>query len=242
MISSPSRSCVIGLALFVWLGVPPIEAIGQVDYEAVRGDRRLQAVRTAAPITLDGALDEAAWRDAPVATGFLQSEPNEGEPASEQTEVRVLYDDANLYIGMFAHDSSPGDIIVSELKKDFDPGANDAFEVILDTFHDERNGYRFATNALGAKWDAQMVNEGRDINSNWDGIWSVQTRIVKTGWYAEIMIPFRTLRFAGADPQTWGLNFLTASRRACFSTRCCITTPTRGSGARTSASTSSTAR
>ncbi|PYQ99173.1 MAG: hypothetical protein DMF96_08070 [Acidobacteria bacterium] len=172
----------------------------------------------------------------------MQSEPNEGEPASEQTEVRVLYDDANLFIGMFAHDSSPGDIIVSELRKDFDPGANDAFEVILDTFHDERNGYRFATNALGAKWDAQMVNEGRDINSNWDGIWSVQTRIVKTGWYAEIMIPFRTLRFADADPQTWGLNFLTASRRACFSTRCCITTPTRGSGARTSASTSSTAR
>ena len=221
---------------------PPIEAIGQVDYEAVRGDRRLQAVRTAGPITLDGALDEAAWRDAPVATGFLQSEPNEGEPASEQTEVRVLYDDANLFIGMFAHDSSPGDIIVSELRKDFDPGANDAFEVILDTFHDERNGYRFATNALGAKWDAQMVNEGRDINSNWDGIWSVQTRIVKTGWYAEIMIPFRTLRFADADPQTWGLNFLTASRRACFSTRCCNTTPTRGSGARTSASTQSTAR
>src|SRR6266849_2815112 len=213
MISSTSRFHVTGLALLVWLGVPPIDATGQVDYETVRGDRRLRAVRTAAPITLDGVLDEAAWRDAPVATGFLQSEPNEGEPASEQTEVRVLYDDANLYIGMFAHDSSPGDIIVSDLKKDFDPIANDAFEVILDTFHDERNGYRFATNAMGAKWDAQMVNEGRDINSNWDGIWSVQTRIVKTGWYAEIMIPFRTLRFADADAQIWGINFLRRVRR-----------------------------
>ena len=90
MISFPLRFRVIGLALLVWLGIPPLEAIGQVDYESVRRDRRLQAVKTATPITLDGALDEAAWRDAPVATGFLQSEPNEGEPASEQTEVRVL--------------------------------------------------------------------------------------------------------------------------------------------------------
>jgi hypothetical protein len=96
MISSPSRLRVIGPALLVWLAVPPIDAIGQMDYAAVRRDRHLEAVKTAGPITLDGALDEAAWRDAPVATGFLQSEPHEGEPASEQTEVRVLYDDANL--------------------------------------------------------------------------------------------------------------------------------------------------
>ena len=85
--------------------------------------------------------------------------------------------------------------------------------MILDTFHDERNGYRFATNPLGAKWDAQMVNEGRDINSNWDGIWSVKTQVGATGWYAEMAIPFRTLRFSDADVQTWGINFLRRVRR-----------------------------
>ena len=188
-------------------------AADSIDYAAIRKERHLVAVRTTTPIAIDGVLDEAAWGDAPIATGFLQSEPREGEPASEQTQVRVLYDDTFLYVGMFARDSSPGDIIVNDLKKDFDPGANDAFEVILDTFHDERNGYMFATNAMGAKWDAQMVNEGRDVNVNWDGIWTVRTRVTPDGWYAEMAIPFRTLRFADADVQTWGINFLRRVRR-----------------------------
>ena len=188
-------------------------AANAVDYAALRKERKLQAVRATTPITLDGALDEAAWRDAPVATGFLQNEPHDGEPATEATDVRVLYDEQFLYIGVFAHDSSAKDIIVSDLKKDFDPSASDVFEVVLDTFHDERNGYLFATNAAGAKWDAQMVNEGRDINSNWDGIWSVESRVTADGWYAEIAIPFRTLRFADTDVQTWGINFLRRVRR-----------------------------
>ena len=185
----------------------------RVDYAAIRKERRLAAVRTTTPMTIDGALDEPAWTDAPLAGGFLQSEPHEGEPATEATQVRVLYDDTFLYVGVFARDSSPGEIIVNDLKKDFDPGASDTFEVILDTFHDERNGFMFATNAMGAKWDAQMVNEGRDINSNWDGIWSVKTRVTADGWYAEMAIPFRTLRFADADVQTWGINFLRRIRR-----------------------------
>lgn len=188
-------------------------AAGPVDYAALRKERRLDAVRTPTPITVDGALDEAPWRDAPIAGGFLQNEPREGEPATQQTDVRVLYDDEYLYIGVQAHDSAPEQIIVSDLKKDFDPGASDAFEVVLDTFHDERNGYMFATNAMGAKWDAQMVNEGRDINSNWDGIWFVQTRVTTTGWSAEMAIPFRTLRFGDGDVQTWGINFLRRLRR-----------------------------
>src|SRR4051794_28770367 len=97
-----------------------------VDYAALRDERRIQAVRAAMPMTLDGALDEAAWRDATIAGGFLQSEPNEGEAASERTDVRVVYDDQYLYVGVDAHDSAPDDIIVSDLKKDFDPGASDA--------------------------------------------------------------------------------------------------------------------
>jgi len=129
---------------------------------------------------LTAVLDEAAWGDAPVATGFLQSEPNQGEPASEQTEVRVLYDDANLLYRMFAHDSSPGDINRQRPEEGFRSDRQRRVRGHSGHVHDERNGYRFATNAMGAKWDAQMVNEGRDINSNWDGIWSVQTRIVKT--------------------------------------------------------------
>ena len=86
-------------------------------------------------------------------------------------------------------------LIVNDLKKDFDTATSDGFRVVLDTFNDERNGYQFATNPAGAKWDAQMANEGRENNANWDGIWDVRARITEIGWYAEIRIPFRTLKF-----------------------------------------------
>ncbi|MBI4886052.1 MAG: carbohydrate binding family 9 domain-containing protein [Acidobacteria bacterium] len=186
---------------------------GQVDFNAARLDRRLPAVRAAGAIAIDGALDEPDWSRAPVARGFIQNDPREGEPASEETEVRVLYDANNLYVGVLARDREPGAILTSELAKDFNRQSGDDFEIILDTFHDGRNGYVFATNARGAKWDAQMINEGREINENWDALWQVRTRITGEGWYAEIAIPFRTLRFTSAGSQTWGVNFQRRIRR-----------------------------
>jgi hypothetical protein len=186
---------------------------GIIDYATARTERRLMAVRSGSAISLDGALDEAAWREAPVASGFLQSEPREGLPATFDTEVRVLYDDQAIYFGVFAHDDEPSALIVSDLKKDFNTAASDAFLIVVDTFSDQRNGFEFATNPAGAKWDAQMSNEGRESNANWDGIWDVRTRITATGWYAEIRIPFRTLKFTDRDPQSWGLNFERRLRR-----------------------------
>lgn len=198
------------LALFI--ATPPLLA-DPIDYETAHLSRRLEAVRISTAITLDGALDEAAWGEAAPAKSFTQNNPVEGAPASEDTEVRLLYDANYLYIGVVAHDRDPDGIITNDLKKDFDTGSTDLFEVLLDTFHDERNGYLFATNPRGAKWDAQTVNDGRDVNSNWDGIWDVRTRITERGWTAEIRIPFRTLRFSAADLQTWGINFLRQIRR-----------------------------
>jgi uncharacterized protein DUF5916/cellulose/xylan binding protein with CBM9 domain len=193
---------------------PPAEAAARsIDYGTARLDRVLQAVRAAGPITLDAALDEPAWSVAPLAHNFLQNDPREGEPATFDTDVRVLYDDDALYFGVFAKDDEPGRIIVNDLKKDFNTDSSDGFRIILDTFHDERNGYQFATNPAGAKWDAQMSNEGRENNANWDGIWDVTTRVTETGWYAEIRIPFRTLKFDGRDTQAWGVNFERKLRR-----------------------------
>jgi len=185
----------------------------RIDYATARHERRLQAVRLAGEITLDGRLDEPAWLDAPIAKNFIQNDPLEGQPATYDTEVRVLYDDEAIYFGVFARDEEPAAIIVSDLKKDFDTSRSDGFRVIIDTFKDERNGYQFATNPAGAKWDAQTSNEGRENNANWDGIWEVRTRIAEQGWYAEIRIPFRTLKFNAADPQTWGINFERKLRR-----------------------------
>ena len=176
-------------------------------------ERTAAATRATGPITVDGRLDEAAWQVAPVATAFIQNEPLEGQPATFDTQVRVVYDEEAIYFGVIAADSEPSRIIVKDLKKDYAVDGSDAFVILLDTFHDGRNGYQFATNPAGAKWDAQLANEGRDFNANWDGIWAVETRIDETGWVAEIVIPFRTLKFADRDPQTWGINFRRKVRR-----------------------------
>jgi len=184
-----------------------------VDYETARFERKLDAKRASGEIVIDGVLDEAAWKDAPIATNFIQNDPREGEPATFETEVRVLYDDENFYFGAFAHDPDPEQIIVNDLTRDFNSRAGDAFSVILDTFHDERNGFMFITSPSGAKFDAQFVNEGREFNLDWDGVWHVKSRTTEDGWVAEIAIPFKTLRFGDADRQTWGVNFLRRNRR-----------------------------
>jgi hypothetical protein len=200
-----------------WAGVAAVAGVavffGHSPAMAQGGDRRLEAVRLAGQITLDGALDEPSWSQAPVARGFIQNDPREGEPATYDTEVRILYDDDALYFGVFARDDEPARIIVNDLKKDFNTDTSDGFRIIIDTFNDRRNGYQFATNPAGAKWDAQMSNEGRENNANWDGIWDVVTRIGETGWYAEVRIPFRTVRFNSSDVQVWGLNFERKVRR-----------------------------
>lgn len=186
---------------------------GGLDYQAVRRDRRIQAIRVDEKITIDGVLNEKAWEQASTAGAFTQSEPREGVPATEDTNVKVLYDSENLYFGVFAHDSEAGKLIISDLKKDFETRQGDYIEIVLDTFRDERNGYLFSTNPAGAKRDAQLGNEGRENNSSWDGVWFVKTRIVDSGWFAEIAIPFKTLKFPTTDQQTWGVNFSRNIRR-----------------------------
>src|ERR671918_279709 len=97
---------------------------------------RLDAIRLAGEITLNGALDEPSWSQAPMAHNFIQNDPHEGMPATFDTEVRVVYDDDALYFGVFAHDGEPSRIIVNDIKKDFNTGNSDGFRIILDTFHD----------------------------------------------------------------------------------------------------------
>jgi hypothetical protein len=208
-------SALLPLAVWAAIAAQPVLGIqaGDAERPAVRSERMLMPARVESSIRIDGLLDEPAWRDAPVATHFIQNDPREGEPATFDTEVRVLYDDQALYLGVLAKDDNPAGIIVNELRKDFNTANGDGFRVIIDTFLDGRNGYVFAINPAGAKWDAQMANEGRENNASWDGIWEVRTHIDEAGWHAEIRIPFRTLKFGDSDPQTWGLNFERKVRR-----------------------------
>jgi hypothetical protein len=211
--STPAAVVLLVLSFVGAASAVPAWASNPIDYAKARLDRRLPATRATGPIELDGQLDEAAWLGAPLAKDFIQNDPREGEPATFDTEVRLLYDDDALYIGVFARDDAPAEIIINELRKDFNTGNADGFQVVIDTFHDERNGYQFAVNPAGAKWDAQMSNEGRENNANWDGVWDVETRIAEDGWYAELRIPFRTLKFRPDSRQTWGINFQRRLRR-----------------------------
>lgn len=119
------------------------------------------ATRTAEAPKIDGNLDEAAWQNAAPAENFVQAEPFEGQAATETTEVRVLYDDHNLYVGVMCYDSDPSQIIVTDSRRDASMSDMDSFQMIFDTFHDRQNGFVFGTNAAGVQYDAQVRNEGQ---------------------------------------------------------------------------------
>ncbi len=138
---------------------------------------------------------------------------HEGQAASERTEVAILYDKENLYIGVWCYDNEPDKIIAQKMKRDFDYDTDDDFGIIIDTYHDKRNGYLFITNPNGARFDALVKDNGQQDNESWDGVWNVKTRVTDKGWFAEFAIPFSTLKFNTANEQVWGINFERNIRR-----------------------------
>ena len=204
-----------GILLFMACLVGAVHAQQAADSVGLAYGRKvLRAVRTADSIRLDGELSERAWGSAEPARDFVQAEPYEGSPATEATEVRILYNDEFLFIGVYCRDTEPDRILTNSLREDFDPQDDDSFEIILDTFLDNRNGYLFSTNPHGAKRDAQVTDEGREINIDWDTVWDVRTQRNGEGWTAEIVIPFKSLSFEEDRAQpVWGVNFGRRIRR-----------------------------
>lgn len=153
---------------------------------------------------VDGYLEEAEWRRAPAITDLRLAEPVEGGPASQATEVRILFDAEAIYFGFRCHDGDPGAITASAMVRDQTQRTDDRVLVVLDTFHERRSGYAFGVNANGARYDALIEDHG-GFNEQWDGIWFAASRIDDGGWTAELAVPFHTLNF---DPgaRAWGLN------------------------------------
>jgi hypothetical protein len=188
------------------------------------------------PPVIDGLLDDAAWGRATPMAGFIQREPSDGQPASERTEVRVVFDDEALYIGVWAFDSRPAEIVPGERIRDYQVEQSDNIVLIFDTYKDEQNGFVFGTTPAGIEYDGQVANEGQGggrfgggggggggqqrfqsgsgggFNKNWDGSWTVATSLDGEGWYAEFRIPFNTLRY-GSDGSAWGFNVSRRIRR-----------------------------
>ncbi|MAG31724.1 MAG: hypothetical protein CL908_12625 [Deltaproteobacteria bacterium] len=162
-----------------------------------------------API-IDGSLDDPSWQQAFVIQDFTQVEPILGGEPSERTLIYVARDEKNLYFGIRCYDDDPSSIVAKRMQRDDFIFYDDRVEIVLDTFHDRRNGYLFAINPVGGRRDA--IFEGEIFMPEWDGIWHAEARLDEEGWVAEIAIPFQTLSFdPGTD--TWGLNILRGIRR-----------------------------
>ncbi len=195
-------------------------------------EKSVSATRVAVAPTLDGRLDDQVWTEAVALSEFRQREPIEGAPASERTEVRILYDDENLYFGFVLFDSNPSGIRATQLRRDSlrlrtqRPGrgtggggagaraagrSDDTVSVILDTFHDHRNAFVFTVNALGTRSDATVRNE-REVNQDWDERWEAAAQITDRGWEAEMSIPLASLRYAQGS-LVWGIDFRRQIRR-----------------------------
>jgi hypothetical protein len=176
------------------------------------GQRRIQVVQVTDAIKIDGLLDEPVWSTAEAATDFRQETPTEGAPASERSEVRVLFDNKNIYFGIRAFDSDAAHINARELMRDANFSNDDTIAILLDTYHDRRNAFRFVVNPLGTQQDALITDEGRDINITWNGSWISEGRIDAQGYTVEIAIPLTTLRFTEGI-ESWGFNVSRIIRR-----------------------------
>lgn len=173
----------------------------------------IKALKIETTIKLDGVLDEPEWATAQHIFNFTQRELNENSPATERTEVAILFSQTELYIGVWCFDGEPDKIIAQKMKWDFEYGNEDNFEIALDTYGDKRNAYLFVINPNGAQYDALVTDNSRRVNVDWNGVWYVAARRTDQGWFAEINIPFSTLKFSAADEQTWGINFERNIRR-----------------------------
>lgn len=159
--------------------------------------------RLSGKIQVDGVLNEPVWRESPAIDGFVQVEPRPGDAPAENTRVWLAYSKDALYVAVRCQDRSPR-IVATEMRRDAELSDNDNIEIVLDTFHDHRNAYYFATNPVGALVDGR-VTENQPPALEWDGIWNVRTRVDEQGWTAEFEIPFKTVGF---DPSLndWGFN------------------------------------
>ena len=199
--------------------------------------KRVRAYRIAEPPTLDGLVTEEMWQRLVPAAQFTQQNPVEGDPASEATEVRVAFDDKNLYFGIICFDSEPENIVVTQNRRDAELEDTDSIQILLDTFNDDQNGFIFGTSPAGIEFDAQVSKAGQQrgggggparagggnsgaqrggasaFNLNWDAVWEVRSRITKRGWESEIAIPFRTLRYHPGTDKVWGINISRNLRR-----------------------------
>jgi len=162
------------------------------------------------PPVLDGRLDDASWQGVPVIDHFIQSSPDQGEPATQRTEVQIVTDGKTLYFGVRLYDDDIAKLVLKRGKRDGNLYWDDRFNIVLDPYHSHRHGYFLQINAAGQRRDALI--EGSNFEIDWDGIWDAAAQIDDDGWVLEVAVPFETLAF-DLEQDVWGLNFVRGIRR-----------------------------
>ena len=233
----PTLFAVAAVSALLSGGTPVVaeqsQSVTGVELVAQTSTKIARARGVEQPPILDGdVLGDPAWADSVPVGGFRQSAPDEGQPATERTEVRVIFTDDVIFFGVVCYDRDPSAIIVSDSRRDSSMNDADSFQMVFDTFSDQQNGFVFGTTPAGQEYDGQVINEGGarrlfgagggggftrgsggDFNLNWDGAWQVRTQISDIGWSAEFAIPFRTVRYPAREEQSWGVNFQRNIRR-----------------------------
>ncbi|MCB0564285.1 MAG: carbohydrate binding family 9 domain-containing protein, partial [Phaeodactylibacter sp.] len=167
---------------------------------------RLAIRKTATKILLDGELDEPAWQEAEIGGGFFQNFPMDSVEATLQTEVRMAFDEAFLYVGATVYQDRE-DYIITSLKRDFDNGGSDEFAINIDPFKDKVNGFHFAVTPFNVRREG-IIDNGTNINPDWDNKWYSEVKNHDGYWVVEMAIPFRTLRYSRMEGlNTWRVNF-----------------------------------
>lgn len=212
------RTATLALALCAFLALPRPSALAQAQDPALTvsttraqptARKQVVAARRASEVAIeiDGRPEEAIWQNVTPVSGFTQRDPDEGKPASQRTEVRILYDDDALYLAAHLYDTAP-DSLVTRLGRRDDYNNADVFHVFVDPYLDRRSGFYFGLSAAGTIYDGVMMNDSWDDDS-WDGVWQGATALTDDGWTLEMRIPLSQLRFKMQESgtYTWGINF-----------------------------------
>ena len=184
------------------------DSIRALVYDTAKENYIIHAYRLSASdekIIIDGQLNETTWKKAEHGGGLLEKEPFPLVPMSEETEFAILYDDENLYVGVWCWDSEPGKIVQQLSPRG--TTAPDHLMLFFDSYHDHRTGYKLSVSPTGVQVDELRYDDIKR-DQNWNGIWYSEGSVDENGWYAEVKIPFFNFRYSRKAHQTWGFNIM----------------------------------
>ena len=198
----------VGILTLLWVSMLSIPIRVDAQTQTERELPRMSAQRISDEIKIDGVLDEPIWQNVEPIRQLYQIQPDQGDPATEQSEIRILYDDKKLYFGFVFFDSGMDKIVANDMRRDSSGlRSNDYGFLLLDTYNDRRNAVFFRFTPVGGMEDTAVSNSGGSLNTSWDIVWECRCRINEDNWTVEIAIPFSQLRFEQSGVMNWGLNF-----------------------------------